>query len=153
MAMSWDLVVFDFEAAYSDPKTRTAIFPDKWEPPAIAAGKIVRAKISEALPKVNWVDPTWGTVDDHDFSLEFNMGGEEVISNFMIHARGHATPAVLALMSATGWRILDTTTGKWMHETANPDEGREAFQGYLDTVLEGQATAKKPNLLKRIFGW
>jgi hypothetical protein len=151
--VSWDLVVFDFEEALSDPQTGTAIFPNMWEPPVIGDANTIRAKISEALSKVSWADPTWGTVDSADFSLEFNMGSEEAISNFMIHARGHATPAILTLMSATGWRILDTSTGKWMHETSNPDEGREAFQSYLNIVLETEVMAKKPTLLKRLFGW
>lgn len=152
MDVSWDLFVFDFEEALSDPETGKAIFLDNWEPPAIGDAKSVRAKISEVFSQVIWTDPTWGSVDRADFSLEFNIGGQDVISNFVIHARGQATPAVLTLMSETGWKILDTSTGKWLHETSNPDEGREAFQRYLNTVLGTNATARKPNLLKRLFG-
>ncbi len=151
--MSWDLVVLDFEEAISDPETGTAIFPDTWEAPIMGDANTVREKISEALASVSWSAPTWGTVDGADFSLEFDMGGDEAISSVTIHARGHATPAILALMSATGWRVLDTTTGKWLHETSNPDEGRQAFQSFLETVLETKVTAKKPSLLKRLFGW
>jgi hypothetical protein len=153
MDVSWGLFVFDTEEALSDPETGRAVFPDDWQPPTIGDAKTVRAKISDAFSQVNWTDPTWGSVEGTDFSLEFNLGREDAISSFVIHARGQATPAILVLMSKTGWKILDTSTGKWLHEAANPDEGREAFQGYLNTVLETQATARKPTLLKRLFGW
>lgn len=146
-------MVFDFGEALSDPETGTAIFPDTWEPPIIGDANTVRTIISGVLSQVSWANPKWGIVVGADFSLEFNLSGEEAISNFMIHARGHATPAILELVSATGWRILDTITGKWMHETSNPDEGREAFQRYLNIVLETEVIAKKPSRLKRLFGW
>ena len=151
MAMSWDLVVFDLDDPLSDPETGEAVFPDGWEPPNIWTLPQLRAEISEALPDVDWSEKNWGHLTGSGFSLEFNIGNEDTTSNFMIHARGNATQSVVRLMSVTGWRILDTVTGKWMHEISNPDEGREKFQGFLDKLLESQNPTKRPNLLKRIF--
>ena len=138
--MSWDLMVFDFQGTLSDPETGMAVFPDSWEPPIIGDAHTIRTIISGALSQVSWADPTWGTVDGPDFSLELSLGNLQEISNFAIHARGHATPTIMKLVSATGWKILDTTTGKWINETSNPGEGQDISQRYLNTILDTKTT-------------
>jgi hypothetical protein len=152
-AMSWDLIVFDFPDPMSAPDTGLAIIPDDWMPPSMGSSESVRAKISGALPEVDWTDPSWGNFDGSGFSLEFGMGKEETISSFSIFARGNATQAVLMLVSATGWRILDLSSGKWMHASSNPDEGREAFQSYLHSVIAREVPTRKRSLLSRLFRW
>ena len=149
--MSWDLIVFKLTSTLTNPETGEAIFPDEWEPPEIGTPSQIRTQISEALPNVDWSDKSWGMLDGSDYSLEFNIGNETPITNFMIHARGNATPPIITLMSLTGWRIIDTVTGKWMHETSNPDEGREKFQSYMERVLKEPKPHKRPNFLKRLF--
>lgn len=150
--MSWDLIVLDFKDARSDPESRIAIFADNWVSPVIGSGQTVRAKISDALPDVDWSDPLWGCLVGSDFALEFSLGAEDAISSFAIHARGNATPPVLTLMSATGWRMLDVSTTKWLHEASDPDEGRAKYQAYLDTVLETYTPTKTPSASKKTAG-
>ena len=150
--MSWDLIVFDFEDAQSDPESGTAVFPDGWDPPAMGSGDEIRRKISAVLPGVDWSEPAFGHLLGADFSLEFNLREKEPISSFSIYARGQATATVLKLMSATRWRMLDVSTTTWLHHAPDPDFGRAQYQALLDRALETRATTKKRSLLQRLLG-
>ncbi|WP_143520819.1 hypothetical protein [Puniceibacterium antarcticum] len=72
-------------------------------------------------------------------------------NTFSIYARGEATPAVMKMVAATGWRILEVSTTTWLNNLSDPDRGRKQFQGYLDTVMEQHYKPAKRGFLARIF--
>ena len=135
--MSWDILVQ--AAKFSPPPV--AEMPKDWHGDVLGTGDEVRAKISLAIPGVNWTDPTWGVFDGDGFYFEFNMGKKESCDNFMIHVHGggDAVSLLLYLAEQCGWYLLDTSEGEWLHRMPNAEKGWKGFQVFRDGVL-GQST-------------
>jgi hypothetical protein len=112
----------------------------------------VQRSISSAFPEVDWSAPAWGLLIGDSFSLEFSLGSEKQINTFSIHARGEATSAVMEIVAATGWRILDVSMMTWLNNSSDPDEGRKQFQSYLDTAVEQRYKPARRGFIARIFG-
>lgn len=94
----------------------------------------LRKQISAALPATDWSDPSWGRLDSPDAWLEFNLGNDEDCTSLTIHARGNAYPFLSTLMSATGWRALDTGSGKWALDTEDLRGGQSLFHKFLESI-------------------
>jgi hypothetical protein len=138
--MSWDVSVF----ASDSPPLPVAEMPDDWAGSPLGPAQDVRARLSAALPGIDWTNPTWGQFKGPGFSFEFNMGREDPITGFMIHVRGGGDPVVVLseLSKACGWCLLDTSTGEWMHHASRPGSGWEGFTAFRDQVV---ATIKPPH--------
>ncbi|MCP4317283.1 MAG: hypothetical protein GY789_15035 [Hyphomicrobiales bacterium] len=134
--MSWDI---SFMAA-DNPPPPVSEMPDEWSGNHAEAVADVPAKISSILPKTDWSDPKWGTLDGNSFSLEFNMGDDDPCSSFMIHARGGGEVArvIEEIAQLPGWYALDTSQGEWLHHCSSAEAGIEAFNNYRDQVISGQ---------------
>ncbi|MGR3837331.1 MAG: hypothetical protein ACU0A2_03165 [Cognatishimia sp.] len=150
--MSWDLIVFSAETPMNCDDDGVATFADNWEALSIGGLPEVQQSISTALTGVDWSDPTWGLLVGESYALEFSLGSVEQTNTFGIHARGEATAAVMQLIGATGWKILDVSTTKWLNLSTDPDEGRRQYQDYLDIVIERHYKPKKAGFFARIFG-
>lgn len=150
--MSWDLIVFAADTPMEADSDGVATFADGWTSSDIGTLLEVQRSISSAFPEVDWSAPAWGLLIGNSFSLEFSLGSEKQINTFSIHARGEATPAVMEIVAATGWKILDVSTTTWLNNSSDPDEGRKQFQGYLDTVVEQHYKPARRGFLARIFG-
>lgn len=88
---------------------RTADIPEDFRPRAIGKRAEIIAKIHEVVPGADFSDPAWGTIDGADWSIEINMGEEEVCRGFAFHVRGDgAAPHVIAaILEHLGLRALD----------------------------------------------
>jgi len=82
--MSWDLFVQD----WGDVNSLDEI-PNDFKPQSIGGRTEIIEKIKIAEPSVDFSDPTWGTLDNEFFSIEFNMGEDEEIYSFAMHVRGN----------------------------------------------------------------
>ncbi|MEO3415894.1 hypothetical protein AAFO92_14660 [Roseovarius sp. CAU 1744] len=149
--MSWDLIVFSADTPINSDQSGIASFEDGWEAADIGAQPDVRQAISRAFPDTDWSDPRWGVLVGATFSFEFSLGAKEQVNTFSIHSRGDATPAVMQLIAETDWKVLDVSTTKWLNQSADPDEGRQKFQNYLDTVIEKHYEPQRRGLLARLF--
>lgn len=129
--MRWDVVVFGPDIPLAGKGGR-AIFHDGWHPKSMGSRSQVAQALSEIWPQIDWSDPTWGILDGSGYCLEIALGRDDTVLTFTIFARGHATEPILDMLNGTGWRGLDTATGNWMHLTADADEGRRRFQGFLE---------------------
>ncbi len=98
------------------------------------------ARILEVLPDVDFSDPTWGMFERPGFSIEFNMGAEEICGSFMLHVRGggDAMATVARLLQHLQLRGIDCQTGDFFSiEAAQNSFGQ--WQAYRDRVI-GQET-------------
>jgi len=81
--MSWDIFVQD----WGDYKSLDEI-PNDFKPQPIGIRQELITKIVNAEPTVDFSDPTWGIIDNEHFSIEINMGHNEIVTSFALHVRG-----------------------------------------------------------------
>ena len=132
--MSWDVMVFRFDGLA--PRTMDDMDSANMLP--LGAAAEVRESIAAALKGVNWSDPTWGLYKGDGFSIEFNVGDDDPITDMMLHVRGggEAIPAIMRFAVPQGWSALDCSTGEFLDPAAPSDEGWKRFQSYRDKVLD-----------------
>jgi hypothetical protein len=88
--VSWDVFVQDLP-----PGVRhTSEIPDDFHPKPLGPRGDIIARIQEIFPTADFSDPSWGTCETGDWSIEFNMGDREVCKGFALHVRGGGDVAV-----------------------------------------------------------
>lgn len=103
--MSWDVFVQDWGSYES-----LDVIPDNFEPQPIGLRQDIIRKIIEAEPTADFSDPSWGMIENENFSIEVNLGDSEMLNGFSLHVRGngHALGCIanilvkLNLKGATG---------------------------------------------------
>ena len=107
--MSWDVSLFKGPAgmkAISDlPRDYEVLTFDR----AVAI-----AKISALFPgTVDFSNPSWGTVIGDGWSMEVNIGDNDVCSSMMLHIRGGGDPVTAALKIADALELtpIDCSSG------------------------------------------
>lgn len=130
--MSWDISIQDL------PRNVQSIadVPNDYQPSPLGPRDAVISRIREVLPDVNFSDPTWGVLDGPDFSIEFNMGSEEICDGFMLHVRGGgpAMEIVARLLQHLHLRGIDCQSGDFFSlEAAQASFGQ--WQAYRDRVI------------------
>lgn len=75
-------------------------------------------------------------------SIEFNNGGAEPLTSFMMHVRAGAeiVPLIVTLCQRQGWSALDCSTGELLEHSAEPEAGLKAWQAYRDKVIPNDGT-------------
>ena len=66
--MSWDIFVQDIP----DEARAVRDIPDDFEPRPLGSRTEVIRRIPEVVPTADFSDPSWGTVEGPDFSIELN---------------------------------------------------------------------------------
>lgn len=130
--MSWDISIQDLPRDVQN----VADIPNDFQPKPLGPRSTVIARIHEVLPDVDFSDPTWGMFDRLDFSIEFNMGAEEICDSLMLHVRGggSAMETVERLLKHLQLRGIDCQTGDFFSiEAARSSFGQ--WQAYRDRVL------------------
>ena len=102
----------------------------------LGAADEVRAAISAVHPRVDWTDPTWGTLDGGPWHIELNTGSEPVIQSIMLHVRGSGDPipAIMALCHRNDWRAFDLAEGDFLDEDEPSPDGWQDFQAFRDQI-------------------
>ena len=81
-AVSFDVFVQDLP-----PDARTvADIPDDFAPKPIGRRADIVAGILRAAPATSFAEPTWGVINGPGFSVEVNIGPEEVLTGFVAAA-------------------------------------------------------------------
>jgi hypothetical protein len=82
-------VSFDVFVQDLPPDARTvADIPGDFAPRPIGRRSDIVAGILRVAPYADFADPTWGQIVWPGFSIEVNMGPDEVLDSFAFHVRG-----------------------------------------------------------------
>ena len=114
----------DLESSEGDPMLPLGPRPD-----------VIR-RISEVFEGTDWSDPAWGQWRGREGSIEFNVGEDDDVESVMLHVRAadEVVARIVALVTAHGWRALDTTTTEFL--TAPSDIGGvSGWRAFRDRVL------------------
>jgi hypothetical protein len=130
--MSWDISIQHLP----DSAVSIEDIPTDFQPSALGPRVNVIASILKTIPDVDFSDPSWGMLRREDFSIEFNMGGEEICHGFMLHVRGGGDAAGLIdrLLQSLGLRGLDCQTGDFFKTDAAAASFSD-WQQYRDKVV------------------
>ena len=107
--MSWDIFVQDLPA---NAKAVQEI-PRDFQPGPIGKRQAIIDAILDVAPNVDFTNPTWGSIEGDDWSIEVNIGEEDECSGFAFHVRGgdEAAKVVAAILAKLRLRALDSQTG------------------------------------------
>lgn len=135
--MSWDISIQDLP---EDARTLEEI-PDDYQPKPLGNRIEIIARIQEVLPGVDFSDPSWGMLDDPSFSIEFNMGSEELCTSFMLHVRGggNAMTTITRLLNRLKLRGIDCQTSGFF----SPEAAEASFSEwklFRDRALNSEDT-------------
>jgi hypothetical protein len=124
--MSWDISIQHL------PESATCVgeIPDDFRPSPLGPRPQVISDILRVIPDVDFSDPSWGMLDRPTFSIEFNMGSEDLCESFMLHVRGgeDAMRLMDQLLSSLLLRGLDCQSG----DLFRLDEAGDTFQQWQD---------------------
>ncbi len=131
--MSWDILVLDLPA---DAETVEAI-PADFAPRPLGPRSDIIAAIRSVAPCADFTDPAWGHIDAPTFSIEVNLGHDEVVSSFALHVRGgdEAIACVAAILDTLGVRAIDTSSGDFFNREAAV-ESVKRWRRYRDQVID-----------------
>jgi hypothetical protein len=107
--MSWDITIQDFPASAQS----VSEIPNDYRPGPLGTRDEVIARIREVLPDVDFRDRSWGLFRGPGFTIEFNMGKDEICDGFMLHVRGggSAIATVDRLLQHLKLRGIDPQAG------------------------------------------
>lgn len=130
--MSWDISVQHL------PESAVSIddIPEDFQPSSLGTRVDVIASILKAIPDVDFSDLSWGMLRREDFSIEINMGGEEICEGFMLHVRGggDAMRLIDQLLKSLSLRGFDCQTGE-LFTTDIANSSFSAWQEFRDNVV------------------
>lgn len=129
-AMSWDISIYSAK----EPPSKVSELPDDWAPDPLGPTDEVRSRFLDGAPDIDWSDPTWGVLDRGAFSIEIDIGSDEICQTGVLHVRGgeDVVPVVESLSVDLGWYALDLTNEEWFHHSDDTGEGLRKFNDYRD---------------------
>lgn len=131
--MSWDVLImkekYDFEA------------PEEEQPPVPPLGQRddIIAKLTRAIPQLDYRDKSWGILEGEGFSMEFNTGDEELVDSIMLHVRGggEVMNTLRLICETLEAYALDTSDTSYIdfEQPEAAEQSWEQFQKYRDQVI------------------
>lgn len=145
--MSWDVVLLDAPDVdcADDIAADTDIRP-------IKRSAVIEA-VSALFPgSAKFSDSSWGHIAGDGWSIEVNVGSDEMRPSIMLHVRGAGdpVPAILQIADALRVRALDCSTGDFLDAEAPEKASFERWQAYRDQVV-GKYEA--PSFWTRVRRW
>lgn len=134
--MSWDLFVQDLPPGISS----TDEIPDDFSPQPIGRRNKIQQAILAAVPTADFSDPAWGNFEGDGFSIEINLGDEEVLGSFALHVRGSgdAPRVIQRILDSVNLRALDTSSPSGLFSLEESSEAFQRWQTYREqTVQQG----------------
>jgi hypothetical protein len=131
--MSWDVLIVNrggrSGSGVDDEPTGPLGSPDE-----------VRSRVSSALPGVDWSEPAWGVYETDEYTIEFDVGDDDVVNTVMIRITGGGdiAPDLVRLAQTTAWSLLDTTSGEYLDPTQPSTVSWDSTQAPLDDELTGE---------------
>ena len=137
--MSWDIHIQDFPATAE----KVADIPDDYQPSSLGKRADLIAQILDIVPSTDFSNPDWGVFEGDGYSIEFQMGSEEICRSITLLVRGGGspTPLIAALLDRMKLRGIDCQTSEFFDvEAARASFG--SWQRYRDQIVrerqEGQ---------------
>jgi hypothetical protein len=123
--MSWDLYVQD----WGDVKSLTDI-PEGYEPKPIGTRSEIISQIKKIEPLVDFKDQSIGRLENDQFSIEFNLGHEEIVSSFAMHVRGNelALPCIGQILSKLNLKAADGSSADFF----DVENSKQAMRKWID---------------------
>ena len=135
--VSWDVLFQSLPAGIASIDD----VPADFEPAPLGVRAEIIAKLVARLPGVDFSDPSWGMLLGETFSIEFNLGGEDVADSLMLHVRGgdEALGVVREVSEALGVPAIDCSEGELIDFTS-PDAARgfAAWRAFRDRVVRSR---------------
>jgi hypothetical protein len=133
-AVSWDVFVLDLPR---EVKTISEI-PDDFKPGPLGDRTSIIGQIKRIIPAADFSNPSWGVIDGDDWSIEVNMGDDEVCKSFAFHVRGGDTAAgvVAAILSGLNFRALDANRGDFFIVGDDALASFRKWRAYRDQVTK-----------------
>lgn len=130
--MSWEISVQDL------PRNVDSVdkIPDDFEPKPLGNRTEIIDGILALFPSADFTDPAWGIIDSGEFTIEVNLGADELVSSFALHVRGqgNAPAAIQAILDHFGYRAFDLSAGDIFRlDTASSSYSK--WQKYRKQVL------------------
>jgi hypothetical protein len=122
------------------PDSRTvADIPDNFTPRPIGRRVDILAGILRAAPDADFTDPTWGQITGPGFSIEVNIGPEEVLDGFAFHVRGgpEALVVVADILRTLRLRAISPGTESGFFEPADLGPAYAQWLAYRQQVVGG----------------
>ena len=132
--MGWDLTVLNIREY---PGKLEGLMYDSVIP--LGSRDDVVSTIQNAFPEADISDPSWIVVTHLDYSLEFEVGDEEIVDYMSLHVHGNkeSVVAISRLAWKSGWAFLDAAIGDFIDfGGGTQDEGFLRWQSYRDRSLE-----------------
>ena len=135
--MSWDIFVQDI------PKDAVSVadIPDDFEPSSIGERQEIIGKIRSIIPTANFKDPAWGIIDGPDYSIEVNLGKDEILDGFALHIHGGSLSPFLVdeILSCLGLRAFDLNSESGIF-SIGPDgsEGQKSWSEYRERIVNSK---------------
>lgn len=130
--MSWDVFVQDFPV---EAKTVEEI-PENFVPQPVGRRTEIIECIKGVAPEADFSDPSWGSVEMPECSMEIDLGDSEEVIDFAFHVHGGemAPGVILKILRRLDLRAVDNGTGQFLDE-ATAVLGFEAWREYRDQAL------------------
>jgi hypothetical protein len=134
--MSWDIFVQDIPATANSGDD----IPDDFAPLSLGPRSDVIRRILEVVPGADFSDPSWGTFEGPDFSVEFNMGNDTNVEAFAMHVRGGDAAAgfVADLLTRCGWRAFDSASKSGIFDPAQAIESLRRWREYRNQIARSE---------------
>ncbi len=129
--MSWDVFIQHMPAS----ALRFADIADDYIPLPLGSHDEVVAAIGAVFPATDASDPTWLTVEDPRYSIEFGIGSDDPVTTLALHVRGDDSviAPIAQLTDRLGARAIDSWTGEFF----DPPAAVESIQRWRAYVEEG----------------
>ena len=109
--MSWDIFAVNVPLVFESIEE----IPPDFKPKPLGNRSAVIARIKRIAPTANFSDPSSGLIEKDGWSIELNMGDDEICEDFAFHVRGDGDEAVEVvgrILDALGIRGFNPQTGK-----------------------------------------
>jgi hypothetical protein len=131
--MSWDV----FLMKVSEKVIKVEYMDENFPPQLLGGRNEVLALFKELFPEADFTDPSWGILDNENYSIEFNIPNEDSLESITLHIRGDelVVKAVEKICQRTGWRAIDSGSGDFIDFSNSPETGFKEWQNFKNQVL------------------
>jgi hypothetical protein len=111
--------------------------PPDFHPQPLGLRRQIIQEIKLVVPIADFSDPSWGRIDGDDWSIEVNLGDEEICDHFAFHVRGGDTAAgvVAAILEKLRLRALDSGTGNFFVPGEQAIQSFNTWKSYRDDIV------------------
>lgn len=109
---------------------------DDFEPKSIGMRSEIIDKIKTVEPTVDFSNPSWGILENGQFSIGFNMGESEDFNGFVMHIKGNelALPGIGNILSSLKLKASDGSS-PFFFDVEKSKGDLQKWIDYRDSIL------------------